>query len=126
MKILVIEPGKVPVERDIEESLSVMQEIVGGTIQAIYPFGDTTALLCNDDGILLGLPKNRAIYTDDAEVKDIIYGTFFLCDAPADTEHFSSLSDSQLRHFKGYFAMPERFYQHSGHLVIVRDHVSEG
>ena len=121
MRILVVELGKVPEEREIDGSLAAMQDIVGGTIQAIYPFGDSTALICNDEGKLLGLPKNRAIYTDDAEVKDIIYGTFFLCDVPVGSENFASLTDYQLRRFKSCFDIPERFYQHGGHLVIVRE-----
>ena len=123
MRILVVEPRKVPVVREIDGSLQSMQDIVGGTIQALYPFGDSTALICNDEGKLLGLPKNRAVYTDDAEVSDIVCGTFFLCDAPEGAEKFASLTDYQLRRFKRYFGLPERFYQHSGHLVIVRERV---
>ena len=38
MQILVVEPGKVPVIAEISGTLKEMQEIVGGTIQAIYPF----------------------------------------------------------------------------------------
>ena len=121
MRILVIEPGKAPVEREIDGSLQSMQEIVGGPIQVMYPFGDTTVLICHEEGKLLGLTKNRAIYTDDAEVSDIVSGTFILCDGPAGSERFASLTDYQLQRFKSYFGLPERFYQHSGHLVIVRE-----
>ena len=121
MRVLVVEPRMPPFEREIDGTLASMQEIVGGMIQAIYPFDDSTALICNDEGKLLGLPKNRAVYTDDAEVKDIICGTFFLCDAPQNSEDFASITEYQLQRFKRYFASPERFYQHSGHLVIVRE-----
>lgn len=38
-----------------------MQEIVGGTIQVLYPFAEPVALVCNDEGKLLGLPLNRAL-----------------------------------------------------------------
>ena len=37
MKILKVEPGKAPVVCDIGGSLSSMQALVGGTIEAIYP-----------------------------------------------------------------------------------------
>ena len=37
MKILVIEPGKHPYEKDIEHTLENLQSIVGGHIAAVYP-----------------------------------------------------------------------------------------
>ena len=91
MRVLVVEPGKQPEEREIDGSLESMQQIVGGLIQAIYPFDDTVALICNDEGKLLGLPWNRVVGYD------IIAGTFFLCDAPPDSENFKSLTEEQLR-----------------------------
>ena len=33
-----------------------MQAIVGGQIQALYPWEDSVALICNDEGKLLRLP----------------------------------------------------------------------
>ena len=56
MKILLVEPGKKPVLSEIDGSLKSMQEVVGGTIQAIFPFEEPVALICNDEGKLLGLP----------------------------------------------------------------------
>ena len=38
MKILVVEPGKVPSVREISQGLKAMQQVVGGPIQAVYPF----------------------------------------------------------------------------------------
>ena len=66
-------------------------------IQAIYPFDDTVALICNDEGKLLGLPWNRVVGYD------IIAGTFFLCDAPPDSENFESLSQKQVRYYSKQF-----------------------
>lgn len=37
MRVLLVEPGKRPVLKEIDGSLKSMQEIVGGTIQALYP-----------------------------------------------------------------------------------------
>ena len=61
MRILLVEPGKTPVLKEIDGSLKSMQEIVGGTIQVLYPFAEPVALVCNDEGKLLGLPLNRAL-----------------------------------------------------------------
>ncbi|CCZ46758.1 putative uncharacterized protein [Firmicutes bacterium CAG:129] len=55
MKVLVVEPGYAPYEKDIE-GLHGMQEVVGGTITAIYPFAEPVAVVGNDDSISLGMP----------------------------------------------------------------------
>ena len=59
MKILLIEPGKVPRSLEIDPSLESMQKLVGGPIQAVYPFEELVALICHEEGKLLGLPLNR-------------------------------------------------------------------
>ena len=38
MKILVVEPGKVPCVRGIAHGLKAMQQVVGGPIQAVYAY----------------------------------------------------------------------------------------
>lgn len=51
MLILVVEPGKVPEIKDISGNLKEMQSIVGGYIQAIYPFPGI-ALVVSADAVL--------------------------------------------------------------------------
>ena len=74
MKVLIVEPGKYPREADIEHTLKAEQAIVGGTIQAAYPWRDRACIVCNDDGIAMNLPLNRMLGD-----YDIIHGTFFIC-----------------------------------------------
>ena len=63
MKILVVEPLKVPYEKEIDGSLESMQAVVGGLIQLLYPFEDSElALICNDEGKILGLPYEGGYY----------------------------------------------------------------
>ena len=110
MRILIVEPGKRPKEAEIVDSLETMQEVVGGKIQALYPFEDPAALVCNEEADHLNLPKNRAIYSADGKaIVTIIRGTFFVCDAPAWSEHFLSLSAEQLDRYSALFAVPEIF-----------------
>lgn len=52
MRILIFEPGKNPRAADIPHSLDKMQAIVGGTIQAVYPWSERAALVCDDEGLL--------------------------------------------------------------------------
>ena len=104
MKILVIEPLKEPYVKDINGSLESMQQIVGGTIQAIYPFDNPEiALICNDEGKLINLPLNRALYDKDGKLFDVVAGTFFLCSAPADSENFESLTDENIEIYQERF-----------------------
>ena len=53
MTVVIVKPGYAPYEAEIN-GLDEMQEVVGGTIQAIYPFEDRAAVVCNDEGILFG------------------------------------------------------------------------
>lgn len=99
MKILLIEPNKHPVEKEISGTLASMQKLVGGTIQAIYPFEEPVALICNDEAKLQGLEMNRMLN----EIGDIICGPFFLCGAPPNSESFVSLSEKQLEHYSSRF-----------------------
>ena len=104
MKILVIEPMKEPYVKEIDGKLETMQSIVGGIIQAIYPFDHPDiALICNDEGKLNKLRLNRALFDKDGNIVDIIAGTFFLCSAPTDSENFESLNDEQIETYKKRF-----------------------
>lgn len=110
MKILVIEPQKIPYEKEISGSLDSMQAIVGGTIQAIYPYGDPLALVCNDEGKLMNLPLNRVI-----EDYDIIAGTFFICGLSEDD--FESLSANLMQKYAVLFHTPQMFIR-SGRKIL--------
>ena len=105
MRVLIIKPLEVPVAKDISGTLESMQEIVGGLIQAVYPFEDSAALICNDEGKLMNLPMNRYV----TELGDVICGTFFLCNAPSDADHFTSLTEEQIKQYTQRFAIPELF-----------------
>lgn len=86
-----------------------MQAAVGGSIQAIYPFPEPVALICHEEGKLLGLPLNRALRDKDGEIYDIIAGPFFLCGAPPDRDTFTSLTPEQMVHYKDRFCRIELY-----------------
>ena len=46
MKVLIVEPGKYPREADIEHTLEAEQAVVGGTIEAVYPWRDSACIVC--------------------------------------------------------------------------------
>ena len=117
MKILVVAPGAKPEEREIDGALESMQAIVGGTIQAIYPFEDFVALVCNDEGKLNSMPMNRMLW----ERNDVICGTFFLCRALPNDDNFSSLTDEELTQYKQRFEKPEQFMRIGSTLVVIKE-----
>ena len=47
MTILVVEPMKPPTVQEIDGNLESMQRIVGGDIEAVYPFDDPVVLVCH-------------------------------------------------------------------------------
>ena len=109
MRILLVEPGKVPRPAEIEGSLESMQVVVGGRIQAVYPFGEPVVLVCNEEGKCLGLPLNRVLRLDSGKIYDVIAGTFFLCAAPPDSDHFASLTEEQIARYSEQFRAIELF-----------------
>ena len=101
MKVLVVEPMKPCEVREIS-GLEDMQAIVGGHIQAVYPFrDDELALVCNEDGKRLGLPYNRPLTNDRGIPYDMICGTFFLAGVGA--EDFVSLTEEQIQRYKSLY-----------------------
>lgn len=119
MTILIVEPGKIPARRAIEGTLESMQSIVDGLIQAIYPFDEPVALVCNEEAKLTGLPPNRALRDKDGNLYDIICGTFFLCAAPPDSEHFESLTDEQIARYTQVYRRPELFLRMGEELFAI-------
>ena len=111
MQVVIVEPKKKPMAENIDDGLEAMQEIVGGTIQAIYPFAEPIALICNDEGKFLNLSLNRALRDSTGYVYDIVAGTFFLCEAPADSDNFASLTEERAQTCLKRFAVPEQFIQ---------------
>lgn len=110
MKILRVDPGLYPQEAEINGSLESMQQLVGGLIQVLYPFRDAeVALICNDEGKLLGLPFNRALRDERGAIYDVVAGTFFLCLASWDSDTFGSLSEDQVKEYRERFRHPELF-----------------
>ena len=119
MKILLVEPGRRPVLKEIDGSLKSMQQAVGGTIQAIYPFDEPVALICNDEGKLLGLPLNRALRDKEGRIYDVVAGTFFLCGVPSDSDRLESMPEGLVERYQKMFLTPEVFIRLNGRMNCI-------
>ncbi len=57
MKVIIKEPGQRPRVTEIENSLSALQQAVGGYIETLT-FAEDCCIICNEEGRLQGLPYN--------------------------------------------------------------------
>ena len=103
MKILEFKPLCEPEVKEIDGSLKSMQTEVDGYIQTVYPFDDEIALICNEEGKLIGLPLNRALYDEEGNIMDVIAGTFFICGAPSDDGSFKSIPEELIDKYTKHF-----------------------
>ena len=101
IKALVVEPMKPCRVEEFPDTLEAMQQIVGGYIQAVYPFPEPVAVVCNEEGKGLGLPYNRPLMDENGLPCDILCGTFFI--AGVSGEHFASLTEEQIGKYKSLY-----------------------
>ena len=96
MKVLMVEPGKVPYEKEID-GLKEMQAAVGGLIQVIYPFEEKVGVVCNEEGLINGMEFNRSMPGG----YEGVFGSFFICGLGE--EDFCSLTPEQIKTYRERF-----------------------
>ena len=105
MKVIIVKPFTNPYVANIKGDLESMQKIVGGYIEAVYPFDDVEiALVCNEEGKLEGLTSNRFLLNRNNGVCDFICGDFFLCSALENSENFESMPDNLIQKYIDKFS----------------------
>lgn len=118
MKILMVEPGKSPYEMEIDPGLKSLQAAVGGDIQAVYPYEDPVAIICNEEGKFLSLPLNRALYDDDGRMYDIVAGSFLM--VGLGDEDFTDMPPELMAKYAEQFRYPEKFVRLAGEIIAVK------
>ena len=101
IRVLKVEPGRLPEEITMPNTLEAFQAAVGGYIEVLDLGGDAV-LVCNEEGKLAGLPANRRV------CGDTIAGTFLITGS-ADGE-FCFLSDEDAAHYAKEFEQPMPVY----------------
>lgn len=100
MRVLYVEPGKVPYEAEIRNTLEGMQRAVcDGLIEPIF-MDDGCVLVGNEEAKLLGMKGNRHL-----DGGGIIAGSFFICGDAG--EDFRSLTDDEVQKYMDKYAEPE-------------------
>lgn len=93
IKVLMIPADRPAYVTNIENNLNNFQRNVGGYIQAVY-LAEDTALICNEEGKLMGLQVNKNIPKHFIR-NDIIVGDCFICGVAG--ENFCDINDSAKR-----------------------------
>lgn len=117
INVLVVEPEKKPYAKEISSGLSSLQHEVGGYIQAVYPYEEPVAIICDEEAKLTGKELNRALRDEDGKIYDVVAGTFLVVGLGED--NFSSLTPEHLKQFKEKFDTPEMFMRLNGKLVVL-------
>ena len=89
MKVLYKRPGFPPVEREVENKLQPLQELVGGWIETVRL--DDIVILVNEEGKNLGLPPN--FYVE--RIDDMILGPAIFC--RIDGDEFTDIGDNDIK-----------------------------
>ena len=119
IKVLLVKPEKQPEIIEIAASLESMQQIVGGYIQAIYPFEDNVVIVCNEEGKLNGDALNRALRDKEGRIYDILAGDFFIAYVTDESEEFLGLPDNLAEKYFKLFKNPERFMRVGNEIIAV-------
>lgn len=115
--VLVVEPEKKPYVKEISPGLSSLQNEVGGYIEAVYPYEEPVAIICDEEGKLKGYELNRALRDEDGQIYDVLAGTFLI--VGLGEEDFTSLSLQYIKHFEEKFRTPEQFLSIGGRLIVI-------
>ena len=98
LRVLLVEPGKLPVEIEFEDSLKSMQRLVKGLIcQESSIDDDSVVFILNDESKINGMFPNRDIGYD------IIFGPFIIVGNDYENECFRSLTNQEIEKYKKIF-----------------------
>ena len=118
MTVVACYPGKTAQVIEIKDGLKGMQQFVGGFIEAVYPFSDPVAIVCNEEGKMNGMELNRALYTEDGTMFDIVAGPMFVCGLG--DEDFTSLQGDLLEKYLEKYRQPESFIKIGTDILAIK------
>jgi len=117
ISVLIVEPHKLPRTTQIPNTLEALQGAVGGYIQAIYPYDDPVAIVCDEEAKLTGKELNRALCYANGDPYDIIAGDFLIVGLTEDD--FGSLTDELMEKYYKLFEIPQTFVMFNGEIHII-------
>ena len=101
ISVLLVEPDRYPRMIEIDDTLEAMQAVVGGNIEEYMPFEDEVAIVCHEEGKLIGLPPNRAIYAEP-ETVELTYSEL--------ADRFRNAESEGKKHLTGYIIFSQESF----------------
>ena len=117
IRVVLLEPRQMAKTVEVKNTLEGLQGLVKGDIEPFYPFEEEVCFICNDEGKINGMEPNRAIYDDDHNMIDVLFGPGFICSCGG--EDFGSLSDEQIEKYTEMFKRPEYIFKAGGEIQAV-------
>lgn len=100
IKVLIFEPKKEPYTAEIQNRCDAMKSVIGGLVEAVYPFDDNALIYCNEEFRLIGLEGNRY-------VEGISFGGNFMILGDTGNGENCSLTDEQLQRYADLYRNPD-------------------
>lgn len=94
LRVGILHPGRAPEFVGIANSLQAQQDCVGGDLE-LWAIDGHVAILCHEEGRLLGLPYNRQITLEDGTSERFV-GPILLVGWNEDTGDHESLTDADI------------------------------
>lgn len=107
IEVLVVEPRKAPYFKRIANTTDSLEREVDGTFQAIYPYKEYVAIISDEEALFKRKPLNRALYSEDGIMYDVLKGTFLITGIKG--TFFSSLTEKDGEFFFKKFQNPQIF-----------------
>lgn len=101
ISVLLVEPDRYPRMIEIDDTLEAMQAVVGGDIEEYMPFEDEVAIVCHEEGKLIGLPPNRAVYAEP-ETEELTYSEL--------ADRFRNAESEGKKHLTGYIVFSQESF----------------
>lgn len=117
LDVLLVSPGEHPKTVRIGAELEDLQSAVGGNIECVYPFDEMVGLIVNEEGKFNGSSLNRALYSEEGKLIDIIAGDFLVVGLTEDS--FGSLTENQMKHYEQKFHQPETFVKMGKSIMVL-------
>ena len=116
INVLFIAPKQPPCVRQIVNDLRSKQELVEGHIEIVRPFDNNIVAVCNDEGVINGMPFNRELNNGT-----FIFGPMFLCKERLGDGGYQldGLNETELVRYQKQFAKPEVLVNWGGHYMAL-------
>lgn len=117
LDVLLVSPGEHPKMVRIGAELEDLQRAVGGNIECVYPFDEMVGLIVNEEGKFNGSSLNRALYSEEGKLVDVIAGDFLVVGLTE--ESFGSLTDDQMKRYEEKFHQPDTFVKMGKSIMVL-------